>query len=177
MAAKASAHKAVCFKPLVGRQAHTLILGTVPGVKSLEEQQSYAHPQNSFWKIMGKLFGAAVETYEQRIALIKANKLAVWDVLASCTRQGSLDASIDPASVEVNDFATFLKKYPTIKRIFFNGATAEKEFMRRVLPTLSQNIKARLFLKRLPSTSPAHATLRVEQKIKEWSALISPVRI
>jgi TDG/mug DNA glycosylase family protein len=169
MAVKVSLHKAACFPPFVARKAHTLILGTVPGVKSLEEQQFYAHPQNSFWRIMGKLFNDPVETYAQRRALIKGNGLALWDVMARCVRQGSLDSEIDPASIEVNDFEAFLKKYSTIKRIFFNGATAEKEFARRVWPRLPQDVVARLSLKRLPSTSPAHAGMKVEKKIKEWS--------
>ncbi len=176
MAVKASAHKAICFAPLASRQPRTLILGSMPGVKSLQEQQYYAHPQNSFWKIMGKLFAASTDTYKQRIELIKDNDLALWDVLQCCTRQGSLDAKISPDSIEVNDFSAFLKKHAAVTRIFFNGATAEKEFTRRVLPGLPQNIKTRLSLKRLPSTSPAHAGLRVEKKIKEWSVLISPVR-
>jgi TDG/mug DNA glycosylase family protein len=164
-------HHAVCFPPIVSVKPQTLILGSMPGVKSLQEQQYYAHPQNSFWKIMGKLFDDAAETYEQRIGLIKGNALALWDVLKSCKRDGSLDSEIEAGTIEVNDFAAFLKKHSTITRIFFNGATAEKEFMRRVLPELSQSLKARLSLKRLPSTSPAHAGLRVEKKIKEWSAI------
>lgn len=162
-------HKAVCFPPVVSPKPDTLILGSMPGVKSLQEQQYYAHPQNSFWRIMGGLYNSAIDTYEQRVDLIKGNTLALWDVLKCCHRQGSLDAKIDPATIEVNDFATFLKKHAAITRIFFNGATAEKEFVRRVLPHLSQNIKARLSLKRLPSSSPAHAGLRVEKKIQEWS--------
>lgn len=162
-------HKAVCFPPIVSPRPHVLILGSMPGVKSLQEQQYYAHPQNSFWKIMGGLYNSAIDTYEQRINLIKGNAIALWDVLKCCQRQGSLDAKIDPTTIEVNDFAAFLKKHSAITRIFFNGATAEKEFIRRVLPNLSQNTTARLSLKRLPSTSPAHAGLHVEKKIQEWS--------
>jgi TDG/mug DNA glycosylase family protein len=171
MTAKASAHKAVCFDPLAGKRPHTLILGSMPGVRSLEEQQYYAHPQNSFWKIMGGLFHAPINTYEQRVSLIEDNSLALWDVLQCCARQGSLDSKIDPATIEVNDFSTFLKKHTAITRIFFNGATAEKEFTRHVWPSLPSSLRARLSLKRLPSTSPAHAGLRIEKKIKEWSVL------
>ena len=164
--------QAVCFPPIVAKGAHTLILGSMPGVKSLHEQQYYAHPQNSFWKIMGQLFDAPVETYPQRVALIRGNGLALWDVLASCVRPGSLDAKIDPATIEVNDFAAFLKKHKGITRVFFNGATAEKEFRRRVLPELPGTIASRLSLKRLPSTSPAHAGMGKALKLKAWSDIL-----
>jgi hypoxanthine-DNA glycosylase len=164
-----TSERAVCFPPIVARVPQKLILGTAPGVKSLAEQQYYAHPQNSFWKIMGALFGMPVATYAQRVALIKKNRLALWDVLSTCERHGSLDSNIDPATIEVNDFNAFLAEYSQITRVFFNGATAEKEFIRRVLPRLPKDIVARLNLKRLPSTSPAHAGVKVEKKIKEWS--------
>lgn len=158
-----------CFPPVVSKRPQVLILGSMPGVRSLQEQQYYAHPQNSFWKIMGVLFSMPVETYRQRLALIKANELALWDVLRSCVRPGSLDSEIDPSSIEVNDVGAFLSAHEKITRVFFNGATAEKEFTRRVLPELPRAVAARLTLKRLPSTSPAHAGLRVEKKLKEWS--------
>jgi len=161
--------RAVCFPPVVSAKPETLILGSMPGVKSLQEQQYYAHPQNSFWRILGALFDMQVTTYPQRVALIKKNRLALWDVLSSCERPGSLDSKIDPETIEVNDFNSFLQEYAQITRVFFNGATAEKEFTRRVLPRLPKDVAARLTLKRLPSTSPAHAGVRVGKKIQEWS--------
>jgi TDG/mug DNA glycosylase family protein len=165
-------NKATCFLPIVSAEPRTLILGSMPGIRSLQEQQYYAHPQNGFWKIMAALFDMPVASYPQRVALIKKNHLALWDVLSSCERPGSLDSKIDPDSIEVNDFAAFLKKHAAITRIFFNGGTAEKEFMRRVLPDLPQNISARVILKRLPSTSPAHASLTMAKKIKAWSVIL-----
>jgi TDG/mug DNA glycosylase family protein len=164
-------HQADCFPPIVAKQPEKLILGTAPGIRSLAEQQYYAHPQNSFWKIMGQLFDAPVDTYKQRVALIKNNALALWDVLSTCERHGSLDANICPETIEVNDFEAFLKKNARIDRVFFNGGTAEKEFQRRVMPHLPQEIAARLKMKRLPSTSPAHAGMSHARKLKEWSAL------
>ena len=125
---------------------------------------------------MGALFAAPVETYPQRTALIRDNGLALWDVLESCTRPGSLDAKIDPATIRVNDFAAFLKKHRAITRIFFNGATAEKEFMRRVLPALPGALAGRLALKRLPSTSPAHAGMNAARKLKAWSVISAGVQ-
>lgn len=148
-----------------------LILGSMPGMKSLSEQQYYAHPQNAFWKIMAALFDASADTYAQRVDLIKNNSLALWDVLKFCERHGSLDTRIDDATIEVNDFVAFFKKYPAVTHVFFNGAKSEREFMKRVLPTLPDKIVARLELKRLPSTSPAHAGLKLTDKLKAWKAV------
>lgn len=149
-----------------------LILGSMPGVKSLAEQQYYAHPQNSFWRIMSALLDAPVETYPQRVALIKNHNLALWDVLQSCFRPGSLDSEIEPGSIIVNDFAAFFRRHPTITQVFFNGATAEKEFRRRVLPGLPEKLAGRLALTRLPSTSPAHAGMKPAAKRREWNKIL-----
>ncbi len=161
--------RAVSFPPIVAPSPRALVLGSMPGTESLRQKQYYAHPRNSFWRIMGALFDAPVETYAERRALIRGNALALWDVLKSCTRRGSLDSNIRNA--EANDFAAFLKKYAHITRVFFNGATAEKEFRRRVLPVLPEKTAARLALKRLPSTSPAHAGMNLALKTKEWMIL------
>lgn len=120
---------------------------------------------------MSALFDAPVETYSQRVALIKNNGLALWDVLKFCERHGSLDMRIDDATIEVNDFASFFRKYPAITHVFFNGAKSEQEFVKRVLPTLGDKLTARLQLGRLPSTSPAHAGLRLADKLEAWKAV------
>lgn len=164
-------HKADCFPPIVARVPEKLILGTAPGVRSLAEHQYYAHPQNNFWKIMGGLFEMPVNTYAQRVALIRKNRLALWDVLSTCERHGSLDSNIDKDTIEINDFNDFFAAYAQITKVFFNGATAEKEFQRRVVPQLPKEVATRLKMKRLPSTSPAHAGMPLVQKIKEWSVL------
>jgi len=143
----------------------------MPGIKSLAAQQYYAHPQNAFWKIMTALFDAPVATYDQRVALIKNNGLALWDVLKFCERHGSLDTSIDDATIEVNDFAGFFSKHPGVTRVFFNGAKSEAEFMKRVLPGLPAKITQRLEFQRLPSTSPAHAGMTMANKLKAWRAI------
>jgi TDG/mug DNA glycosylase family protein len=164
-------HKATSFPPIVAKNPHTLILGSMPGIKSLEAQQYYAHPQNAFWKIMARLHDAPATTYAERIALIKGGGLALWDTLKACERSGSLDTAIDDASIEVNDFVSFFKKHPRIDRVFFNGSKSEAEFKKRVLPLLSPEISARLSFARLPSTSPAHAGAGFEQKLKAWSVI------
>ncbi len=174
MPKKISASESYCrgLAPVVGAHAHTLVLGSMLGKKSLELRQYYAHPQNAFWKIMGALFDAETKTYAARLSIIENNKLALWDTLKCCVRPGSLDADIDDASIEANDFAPFFKKYPAITRVFFNGTKSEQVFRRRVMPELSDAIKKRITFARLPSTSPAHAGRSFKQKLALWRAII-----
>lgn len=164
-------HRAVSFPPIATKKSRVLILGSMPGIKSLEMQQYYAHPQNAFWPVMAALFNMPVETYAQRIALIKENNLALWDVLKCCERHGSLDTRIDNKTIEVNDFASFFKKHPAITHVFFNGAKSEQEFRKRGLPELPESLRKRLILKRLPSTSPAMASLSKSKKFYAWAAV------
>lgn len=161
-----------CFAPIATPSSRVLILGSMPGEKSLQAQQYYAHPRNAFWPVMAALFKLPAESYAQRVALIKDNDLALWDVLAECLRAGSLDQAIDRKTAEVNDFATFFNKHKKIEYVFFNGGAAHDLFMRRVWPSLDAQLKEKLTLKRLPSTSPAMASLSLEKKIAAWQ----PVR-
>jgi hypoxanthine-DNA glycosylase len=154
--------------PIVAGDAHTLVLGSMPGARSLALQQYYAHPRNAFWKIMGALCDAPVETYEQRVALIAGNRLALWDTLKCCVRPGSLDSRIASDGMEVNDFASFFRGHPGVRRVFFNGSKSEQEFRRRVMPALSEAVKAGLAFARLPSTSPAHAGRSFAEKLALW---------
>jgi hypoxanthine-DNA glycosylase len=152
--------------------ARVLVLGSLPGRKSLEMSQYYAQPHNAFWKIMGALFGAGPDLpYEERLARLRARSLAVWDVLAAGERDGSLDSSIVRSSIVVNDFAAFFARHRQIALICFNGATAATLFRRHVLPKLTPECAA-LETRLLPSTSPAHASLRFEQKLARWSAAL-----
>jgi hypoxanthine-DNA glycosylase len=169
-------HHAKSFQPVSTVRSRALILGSMPGVRSLAMQQYYAHPQNSFWWIMGQLFKAPAQTYPQRVALIKKNRLALWDVLQYCERKGSLDNSIVSHSIEVNDFNVFLKSRRDIAHVYFNGARAEQEFNKRVLPGLAPGLAERLTLTRLPSTSPAHANIRPEDKLKAWSIILENLK-
>lgn len=160
-----------CFPPIAGNDARILILGSMPGQASLEAHQYYAHPRNLFWPIMGELVGAhPALDYPERAQILIANGIALWDVLKSCTRPGSLDANIDKSSMVANDFKAFFAAHPQIKRVFFNGATAEHGFRRHVLPTLS--IEGLAF-RRLPSTSPAHAALSYQQKLESWWRVVA----
>lgn len=158
------------FPPIEDSSATVLILGSMPGKESLRAGQYYAHPRNAFWPIMGELAGAAPTLpYQARIQLLKSAGIALWDVLASCTRAGSLDSDIDAASTAANDFAAFFSTHPGITRVFFNGAAAEKYFHKLVLHTLAPRP---LHYRRLPSTSPANAAMSYLQKLKAWEAII-----
>lgn len=149
-----------------------LILGTMPGEMSLRLGQFYGHPQNTFWKIMGELIGAGPELdYKARIARLQASKIGLWDVLLSCERSGSLDSAIKPASMQPNDFATLFAAHSALTHVFFNGAKAEHTYQRFVLPLLPATY-AHLQYRRLPSTSPAHATLKFEEKLQRWREIL-----
>lgn len=158
------------FKPVSNKNARVLILGSMPGKKSLEQHQYYAHPSNVFWKIMGELVGAQPSLpYEEKLRLLQSSGIAVWDVLASCVRKSSLDSHIRKETA--NDFASFFAQHPQITQVFFNGSKAEQCFRKfvqekQVLPPLQFH--------RLPSTSPAHAGMRYEDKLQAWRAVINP---
>jgi len=156
------------FPPVTNTDATVLILGSMPGTESLKQQQYYAHPQNVFWKIMGELVGAYPSlAYLERLRALTAAHIALWDVLHSCKREGSLDSDI--VQEAPNDFAAFFAQHPNIARVFFNGAKAEQSFKRFVLG--KQKLPPLEFV-RLPSTSPAHAGMRYEEKLKIWSEAI-----
>jgi hypoxanthine-DNA glycosylase len=160
------------FEPVIGRDPRVIILGSMPGVASLEAVQYYAHPRNAFWPIMGALFGFdhAVD-YDTRIGEIRKLPIILWDSLQSCHRPGSLDSNIDIGSARANDFPGLLRRFPEIRAIFFNGATSEKYFRRLALPKLPAAVDIELL--RLPSTSPAHAGLSVEQKLAAWRQILA----
>ena len=158
------------FSPIENPAATILILGSMPGKESLRAGQYYAHLRNAFWPIMGELVGATPELpYAARIQKLKSASIALWDVLASCTRHSSMDADIETDSICANDFATFFAKHSHITHVFFNGSMAEQSFHKHVLPVL-ENMA--LHYQRLPSTSPANASMRYEQKLKAWKVIL-----
>jgi len=160
-----------CFPPIEDADASVLILGSMPGVESLRAGQYYAHPRNTFWPIMGDLMGAGPSLdYLARVAILKSNGIALWDVLASCVRKGSLDSAIAEDSIAANDFKAFFLAHPEIERVFFNGAMAEKCFHKHV-PLLPETRS--LQFHRLPSTSPAHASLSYQQKLAAWRVVVA----
>jgi double-stranded uracil-DNA glycosylase len=163
--------KSTGFSPIAKPDAKILVLGSMPGQKSLEENQYYAHPRNSFWTILCTLLYADKDTnYDDRIKLLLSNRVALWDVLKSCYRKGSLDSDIDQSSIKPNDFNTFFSTHKRIEAVFFNGAKAEQLFKKNTLKTLKQAQQNLSFI-RLPSTSPAHAALTFEQKLLQWEVI------
>lgn len=157
------------FAPVADAGATRLILGSMPGEASLRAGQYYAHPRNQFWLILGELLGVDPGVpYADRLEALVTSGIALWDVLRSCRRPGSLDAAIDRDSIVPNDFAAFFTRHPQVRRVYFNGATAEACFRRLVLPQLPAGS---LVYERLPSTSPAHAALNYEQKLAAWRAV------
>ncbi len=161
------------FAPIADASARVLILGSMPGIESLRARQYYAHPRNAFWHIMGDLVGASPELpYAARTRRLKKTGIAVWDVLAACAREGSLDAAIDERSIIANDLVSFLARHPGIRHVFFNGATAERCFRVHVQPALEAGA---LKLARLPSTSPAHAARSRADKLRAWRVILKPL--
>lgn len=162
--------KSLCqsFAPLAPAQAKILILGSMPGLRSLQEQEYYAHPQNIFWDIMAKIFSAHRDlSYERRLKILASSRVALWDVAWQCEREGSLDTKINTASVVPNDFENLFSKCPKIRQVFFNGHKAEslyRSLVYKKLPARLQQIPAT----RLPSTSPAHASLTGPEKMQIW---------
>lgn len=159
------------FPPIAAADAQVLVLGSMPSIASLAREQYYGHPQNAFWPIMGRLFGAGPELpYDQRKILLITRGVAVWDVLQSCRREGSLDASIERDSETPNDFAAFFRQHPQVGVVFFNGQKAETVFRRHVLGELGAFERGLRFV-RLPSTSPAHAGRTLEEKLAAWQTV------
>ena len=162
----------VGFPPIADEAARVLVLGSLPGRKSLEMREYYAQPYNAFWRIMGELFGAGSSlAYPERLVRLRAHGVAVWDVLQAGEREGSLDSAIVPASIVVNDFNGFLERHRQVRSICFNGNTAALLFKRKVLPGLASEWAA-LERHSLPSTSPAYASLSFEQKLERWAAVL-----
>ena len=158
------------FPPIAREDARVLVLGSLPSAASLRAQQYYAHPRNAFWNIMRVVAGAAGD-YASRCRALEERGIAVWDVLQRSVRPGSLDADIDMASAVPNDFAGFFAGHRQVRLVCFNGRKAQDMFRRLVQPRLSlRGIEFAL----LPSTSPAHASLRFAGKLDTWRGIIEP---
>lgn len=147
--------------------ARVVVLGSMPGVASLRQQQYYAHPRNAFWPIAASVFGFdAQASYQARSEALVCAGVALWDVLQACERPGSLDANIDAATIVPNDFAAFFAAHADIGRVCFNGAKAAALYRRHVLPVLTLERELQYF--DLPSTSPAHAAMSQQEKLALW---------
>ncbi len=148
--------------------AQKLVLGSMPGKASLAANQYYAHPRNNFWQIVSEILGIRTDLpYEARCRALTRERVALWDVLKACTRSSSLDSDILESSIVPNDFNAFLRSHIGISAIYFNGAEAETIYMRHVKPKLPQNL-ASIRTVRLPSTSPANASIPFAVKLEQW---------
>ena len=140
-------------------EARVLIVGSMPGMRSLEDAQYYAHPRNAFWPILFEIFGVEpTSDYEAKKALICSNALALWDVAGTCEREGSLDSNM--RGIIYNDFAALYEKCPGIHTVLCNGGTAHSLFMKGGFAA-GKNVL------RMPSTSPAY-TMAYARKLEMW---------
>ena len=159
------------FKPLIDSKSKVLILGSMPGVKSLEEQQYYAHPQNRFWKVIGAICTEPELhefEYDLKLKTLLKNNIALWDTIKSCIREGSLDSDIKNETP--NDIRKILKKYPNIKTICLNGNKSYSAF-KKYFPDLLE----KYICHKMPSTSPANARYKLDDLFKEWKFAIGEI--
>jgi hypoxanthine-DNA glycosylase len=148
------------FAPIGDAHTHTLILGSFPGVASLNATQYYAHPRNQFWRLVGAAIGEPLHefAYDDRLKTLVKHGIGLWDVLAACEREGSLDSAIRNASP--NDFDAFRTRFPRLRKVCFNGKTSGK-----FAPVIGEAGYATLVL---PSSSAANAILSFDQKLRIW---------
>lgn len=151
-----------------------LILGSMPGQESLNRQQYYAHPRNTFWFIMANLLKiGSTLSYPEHQKMLKQNRISLWDVLNNCVRPGSLDSDIVAISEVANNLGDFYRRHPELQAIAFNGRKARHSFTRHFLRRDKKRWQ-NLTLIDLPSTSPAHATLRPAEKLLRWQESLAP---
>lgn len=156
--------KVYSFPSISNKEAKVLVLGTMPGVASLELNQYYGQPRNAFWKLLFTILEEPFSSdYQVRKQVAIKNHIAIWDVLQACVREGSLDSAIEQEIP--NNFDLFFKEHPNIEYIVFNGQKAAKFFKQYV--RVSKNYKQVT----VPSTSPANAGISWEQKLKEWQII------
>lgn len=156
--------------PSVDAHCTLLVLGSMPGVASLQAQQYYAYPQNRFWPMMAKILTGqdiAPTNYDERLQMLLHHHIALWDAIASCERDGSLDSAIK--NEQGNDFSAFLLQYPNIKTICFNGGKSFASFKRYNKVLLK---RSDLIFQQMPSTSPANARWRLPMLIETWSKVL-----
>lgn len=157
------------FKPSIDTNSKVLILGSMPGIKSLEEQQYYAHPQNRFWKVLGYICNESnlpKFNYALKLKTLLKNNIALWDTIKSCKREGSLDSDIQ--NEKPNDIRKLLKKYPNIKIICLNGNKSYLAF-KKYFPDLLEKYACY----KMPSTSPANANYSLDRLIEEYKIIKS----
>ncbi len=157
------------IEPVLFPDSQVLILGSFPSIKSFEEGFYYAHPRNQFWPILSQIFGEEVQTKEDKIALCKKQHIALFDSAASLHREANNSSDTNLKNIEVNDFEKLLKEYPKIKAIIFTGKKAEQIFNQKY-----KHLNIEKFL--LPSTSPAHASMKFEEKLAKYKEVFRKIK-
>ena len=158
------------FKPVINRDSRVLILGSIPGVMSLEKEQYYGNPRNHFWRIIYNLLNEdEEENYNKKVEFLLSKGIALWDVINNCHRAGSLDSNIK--NEEVNEVEQLLLSYPNIRFIGFNGTKSFTTFKRNVGLKVLQNIE----YMQLPSTSPipGRNIKTFEDKLEAWKVILN----
>lgn len=157
------------FPPLCDPHIHTLVLGSLPSRLSLEQNEYYAHPRNAFWRLMADIYGMPEGlSYEDRARALVMKGIGVWDVLASSSRRGSLDADINVRTARANDFERFFLEHPAVGRVYFNGRKAAELFSRL---GCGASLSAPHEMTTLPSTSPAFAAMSYPEKLARWKVV------
>lgn len=151
------------FEPLVFKNSKILILGSFPSVESFKQSFYYAHPRNQFWKLLSELSALPINNRDQKIWLLKESKIALWDMIKNCTRENSLDSSLE--EIEVNDIAMFLEEHPSIEKVAFTGRLSEKLFKMHFDYLEIETVY-------LPSPSSAYAKMPFEEKLKNYKHLL-----
>lgn len=147
------------FKPIAFKDTQTLILGSFPSIQSFEKNFYYAHPRNQFWKILESVTSYPANTRDQRLWLLKECKLGLWDMIKGCSRENSLDSSLE--NEEVNDLAAFLEAHPSITKLAFTGRKSEALFKTHFSHLNIETVY-------LPSPSAAYAKMSFEKKVDEY---------
>jgi len=158
--------------PLVSPRTRLLILGSFPGTASLSSRQYYGHPQNQFWRILQAVWPSSPrpvgsDSYQIRSEWLLSKRLGVWDVYASCEREGSLDSSI--RQPVLNDFLELQRQCPQLEAIAHNGGESFKHARHTALLGLP--------VYKLPSTSPANASWSFERKLAAWRDVFEKHRL
>lgn len=153
------------FPPVVAPDARLLVLGSLPGERSLAAGRYYAHPQNQFWHLLSPVVGEdlAALDYPDRLAALRTARIGLWDVVASATRPGSTDAAL--RDIAPHDIAALAARLPALRAIAFNGATAYRHGLRQL-----GDVAARYTIVSLPSSSPLH-TIGLAAKQPAWTGL------
>ena len=152
------------FKPIVFKDSEILILGSFPSIKSFENNFYYAHPRNQFWKILEGVTTYPVNNRDQKLWLLKECRFALWDMIKTCSRDNSLDSSLE--NEDVNDIAAFLEENSNIKKLAFTGKKAQALFETHFSHLETERVY-------LPSPSAAYAKMNIEEKIKIYKARLA----